>query len=58
MQTARGAGMQTMNDALLELVRGKQVLPKDALSKAVHKADLRQSLERAGFRPDQDAEPA
>ena len=58
MQTARGAGMQTMNDALLELVRSKQVLPKDALSKAVHKADLRQSLERAGFRLDEDAEAA
>ncbi|MFL5310445.1 MAG: type IV pilus twitching motility protein PilT [Myxococcales bacterium] len=56
MQTARGAGMQTMNDALLELVRSKQVLPKDALSKAVHKADLRQSLERAGFRVDEDVE--
>ncbi|HYR20344.1 MAG TPA: type IV pilus twitching motility protein PilT, partial [Myxococcales bacterium] len=52
MQTGRGAGMQTMNDALLELVRSKQVLPKEALSKAVHKAELRQSLERAGFRPD------
>jgi twitching motility protein PilT len=55
MQTARGAGMQTMNDALLELVRSKQVLPRDALSKAVHKADLRQTLERAGFRVDEDA---
>jgi len=54
MQTSRGAGMQTMNDALLELVRSKQVLPREALSKAVHKADLRTALERAGFRPDQD----
>ena len=52
MQTGRGAGMQTMNDALLELVRSNQVLPKEALSKAVHKAELHASLERAGFRPD------
>jgi len=54
MQTSRGSGMQTMNDALLELVRSKQVLPKEALSKAVQKADLKVSLERAGFRLDQD----
>jgi len=53
MQTARGSGMQTMNDALLELVRAKQVLPKEALAKAVQKSELRASLERAGFRPDQ-----
>ena len=55
MQTSRGSGMQTMNDALLELVRSKQVLPKEALSKAVQKADLKVSLERAGFRLDQEA---
>ena len=54
MQTSRGSGMQTMNDALPELVRSKQVLPKEALSKAVQKADLKVSLERAGFRLDQD----
>ena len=52
MQTARGSGMQTMNDALLELVRSKQVLPKEALAKAVQKTELRTALERAGFRPD------
>src|SRR5713226_7827201 len=57
MQTGRGAGMQTMNDALLELVRSKQVLPREALSKAVHKAELRQTLERAGFRLDDDGIP-
>ena len=50
MQTARGSGMQTMNDALLELVRGKQVLPKEALAKAVQKSELKVALERAGFR--------
>ena len=53
MQTARGSGMQTMNDALLELVRGKQVLPKEALAKAVQKSELKVALERAGFRHDQ-----
>jgi hypothetical protein len=44
-----------MNDALLELVRAKQVLPKEALAKAVQKAELKTALERAGFRPDQEA---
>ena len=58
MQTSRGAGMQTMNDALLELVRSKQVLPGEAVAKAVHKADLKAALERAGFRLDQAAEAA
>jgi twitching motility protein PilT len=49
MQTSRGSGMQTMNDALFELVRSKQVAPLDALSKAVQKSELRAALERAGF---------
>jgi twitching motility protein PilT len=49
MQTARSQGMQTLNDALLELVRRKLVLPRDALTKAVAKAELRKALEAAGI---------
>ena len=35
MQTGRGHGMMTLNDALMELVKKKLVNPMDALSKAV-----------------------
>jgi twitching motility protein PilT len=48
MQTGRSLGMQTLNDALLELVRRKLVLPKDALAKAVAKTELRNALEAGG----------
>ncbi len=48
MQTGRSQGMQTLNDALLELVRRKMVLPQDAMAKAVAKAELRKALEAAG----------
>jgi twitching motility protein PilT len=49
MQTARSQGMQTLNDALLELVRRNLVLPRDALAKAVAKAELRKAFEAAGI---------
>ena len=58
MQTARGAGMQTMNDALLELVKRKQIEPREAMAKAVHKAELRTALERAGFPPEPESAAA
>jgi twitching motility protein PilT len=50
MQTGRSFGMQMLNDALLELVKSKQVEPDEAYSKAVAKAEFRQQLERAGFK--------
>ena len=46
MQTARGQGMVTLNDALFELVKHKVVAPKDALAKAVAKAELKAMLDR------------
>ncbi|MGC3996645.1 MAG: type IV pilus twitching motility protein PilT [Anaeromyxobacter sp.] len=49
MQTGRGVGMCTMNDALLDLVKRKLVEPREALMKAVGKAELKGMLERAGF---------
>ena len=49
MQTGRSQGMVMLNDALLELVRRKMVLPQDALAKAVAKAELRKALEAAGI---------
>ncbi len=49
MQTARGQGMTTLNDALFDLVKRKVVEPREAYVKAVAKAELRQMLERGGF---------
>jgi twitching motility protein PilT len=51
MQTGRAHGMQLLNDSLLELVRKKAVSPKDALAKAVAKAELRKMLEAGGTSP-------
>jgi twitching motility protein PilT len=55
MQTAKSQGMVTLNDALLDLVKRKVVAPKDALAKAVAKAELRALLERSGFAADDAA---
>jgi twitching motility protein PilT len=46
MQTGRGQGNVTLNDALFELVKRKLVAPKDALAKAVAKTELKAMLER------------
>jgi twitching motility protein PilT len=46
MQTGRALGNVTLNDALFELVKRKIVAPKDALAKAVAKAELKAMLER------------
>jgi twitching motility protein PilT len=46
MQTARGSGMQTMNDALFDLVKNKLVMPEDAMAKSLAKADLKAALKR------------
>ena len=49
MQTARASGMTTMNEALLGLVKRGEVLPRDALAKAVAKGELKAAIERAGI---------
>jgi len=49
MQTARGQGMVTLNDSLLDLVKRKVVEPREAYAKAAAKAELKQLLERAGL---------
>jgi twitching motility protein PilT len=46
MQTGRAQGMITLNDALFELVKRKIVTPRDALSKAVAKSELKTMLDR------------
>jgi twitching motility protein PilT len=49
MQTARGQGMVTLNDALLDLVKRRVVEPAEAHRKAVARKDFEALLERAGF---------
>ncbi len=49
MQTARGQGMVTQNDALLDLVKRRVVAPAEAYKKAASKAELKGLLERAGL---------
>ncbi len=49
MQTAKGIGMATLNDSLLDLVKKGLVQPAEALSKAVAKGELKQLFERNGI---------
>jgi twitching motility protein PilT len=50
MQTGRGAGMMTLSDSLLELVKKGQVEPAEAYANAVNKQELRSMLERSGVK--------
>jgi twitching motility protein PilT len=51
MQTGRNQGMQTMNDALMDLVKRGLVEPDEAYKKAVNKDEFRNLLGRAGLGP-------
>ena len=46
IQTGRREGMQTMDQAILELLRAKRITPQEAYRKAVDKDTYRQYLER------------
>ena len=46
IQTGRREGMQTMDQAILELLRGKHITPQEAYRKAVDKDTYRHYLER------------
>jgi twitching motility protein PilT len=46
IQTSRREGMQTMDQAILELLRSKQITPQEAYRKAVDKETYRRYLER------------
>jgi len=50
MQTARGLGMVTLNDSLIDLVRKKLIEPREALNKSQNKTELRTLLSRDGFK--------
>ena len=49
MQTAKGIGMCTLNDSLLDLVKRDVVEPAEAMSKAVARGELKQLFERNGI---------
>jgi twitching motility protein PilT len=49
MQTGKGKGNVTLNDALLELVRANKVEPKEAYIKAVDKSGFENLLRRNNF---------
>jgi hypothetical protein len=42
--------MQTMNDALLGLVKGNQVDPQEAYDQSISKKEMGLALSRAGYR--------
>ena len=49
IQTSRGAGMMTLNDSLLDLVRKKVVDPREAYFHAVNKTEFSAMLAKEGF---------
>jgi twitching motility protein PilT len=49
IQTNKGAGMMTLNDSLIDLVRKKLVDPKDAHRLSVNKTEFAGMLNREGF---------
>ncbi len=49
IQTQKKLGMETLNDALMTLVKTKQVEPDEAYVRAVEKKDMALKLKNAGF---------
>jgi twitching motility protein PilT len=49
IQTNRGAGMMTLNDSLIELVRNRVVDPKEAYMLSVNKTEFSGMLGKEGF---------
>jgi len=52
MQTGKAIGMQTLNDALLTLVKDGMIESKEAFRRAVARVEMRSTLERAGYKID------
>lgn len=50
MQTGKSLGMQTLNDALLDLVKSDTVEPQEAYDRSVAKRDFGMMLTRSGFK--------
>ncbi|MBI1949641.1 MAG: PilT/PilU family type 4a pilus ATPase [Deltaproteobacteria bacterium] len=49
MQTSRAMGMRTLNDGLMELVKGGVIEPQEALDRAVDKGGIKRELAAARF---------
>jgi twitching motility protein PilT len=49
IQTNRGAGMMTLNDSLIDLVKSRVVDPKDAYALSVNKTEFNGMLGKEGF---------
>lgn len=50
MQVGRGLGMQTINDAVIELVKSGTVEPQEAYDRAIVKKEMALLLTRSGFK--------
>ncbi len=50
MQVGRGLGMQTINDAVIELVKAGTVEPQEAYDRAIVKKEMGLLLTRSGFK--------
>jgi len=50
MQTNRAMGMTTLHDALCELVKAGKIEPREALSKAISRAEMHKMLTEMGVR--------
>ena len=53
IQTGKMLGMQTISEALVNLVKSKTIAPEEAYRRAIKKTEMRALLERAGHRMDQ-----
>jgi twitching motility protein PilT len=51
MQVGKNVGMVTLNDALMDLVTKKLVMPEEAYGKAIDKAGIEVVMKRAGLNP-------
>ena len=49
MQTSRGIGMRTLNDALIELVKSGQVVPDEALDKSLDRITIVKDMRALGM---------
>ena len=50
MQVGRGQGMQTLNDAVIELVKAGTVEPQEAYDRAISRKEMALLLTRSGFK--------
>ncbi|MDF1562152.1 MAG: type IV pilus twitching motility protein PilT [Deltaproteobacteria bacterium] len=49
MQTGRSAGMTTLNESLLRLLKSRLISPEEAVTKSVARAEMRQTLMEKGI---------